>query len=135
MNHDELKRSDLYIAGSEMEVDRQKEVISAFIDTTQLIDSKYIKTTAANQRQFLSLYADMNPFDLTLKVSFLVENASEDYTEHEYPATEAELDMIKDMMIDAMKAEYGMTPQEFYNCDDFVAPYIYEEEVKLGEQT
>lgn len=118
-----------------MEVDRAKGIITAIVSTDHLVDSKYIKDSAVNQRQYLVLFADMNPTDTSVKLCFAVEDAVEDYTVHEYPATDTERDLIRSMMIDVMKTKFGMTPEEFYKCDDFVARYVDDSELNIGGQT
>ncbi len=112
----ELERPDIV-------VDRDMEVgcdigqeITAYLETWFDVDKKFGIHTDADEGTWLNLYAKYNPFEDTLRLE--CEISRDDGSEYfDYEPTEAESQLIKDMIAERIQSEYGQTPQEF--CNDF----------------
>lgn len=104
------------------EVDRDMEVdcdighqITCYFETWFDVDKKFGTDTAADDDKWLNLYAKYDPFADTLRLEFTVTTA-DSCEEGEYVPTDAESQLIKDMISEKLREEYGQTPKEF--CED-----------------
>ena len=103
-------------------VDRDMEVdcdighqITCYLETWFDVDKKFGTNTAADDDKWLNLYAKYDPFADTLRLEFTVTTA-DSCEEGEYVPTVAESQLIKDMIAEKLREEYGQTPKEF--CED-----------------
>lgn len=129
MKKNELRKKEISLDKTDIEVNRKEGCISALIDTSRMLGEKYIKSTAVNQRQSLLLAVDFYFSTDSLKVFFLVEGEREKYRQYKYSATKNELRLIKELIIETLQKEFNMTPQEYYNCDKFVVYYTDKKEI------
>lgn len=100
-----------------MDVDCENAAeITAYLETWFDVDKKFGTNTKDDDDVWLNMYAKYNPFDDTLRIECEIDKpkGSEYF---DYTPTEAEEKLIKDMIAEKIKAEYGQTPQEF--CKDF----------------
>ena len=112
----EFERKDI-IVDRDMDVDCENAAeITAYLETWFDVDKKFGTNTKDDDDVWLNMYAKYNPFDDTLRIECEIDKpkGSEDF---DYTPTEAEEKLIKDMIAEKIKAEYGQTPQEF--CKDF----------------
>ena len=105
-----------------LEVDRDMEVdcdigyqITCYLETWFDVDKKFGTNTAADDDKWLNLYAKYDPFADSLRLEFTVTTA-DSCEEGEYVPTNAEAQLIKDMITQKIREEYGQTPQEF--CEE-----------------
>ena len=105
-----------------LEVDRDLEVdcdigyqITCYLETRFDVDKKFGTNTAADDDKWLNLYAKYDPFADTLRLEFTVTTA-DSCEEGEYAPTDAESQLIKDMITQKIREEYRRTPQEF--CEE-----------------
>lgn len=112
----EFERKDI-IVDRDMDVDCENVTeITAYLETWFDVDKKFGTNTKDNDDVWLNMYAKYNPFDDTLRIECEIDKPkSSEY--FDYTPTEAEAKLIKDMIAEKIKAEYGQTPQEF--CKDF----------------
>lgn len=103
-------------------VDRDMEVdcdighqITCYLETWFDVDKKFGTNTAADDDKWLNLYAKYDPFADTLRLEFTVTTA-DSCEEGEYMPTETESQLVKDMIAEKLREEYGQTPKEF--CED-----------------
>ena len=112
----ELERSDLAI-DRDMQVDCDiGQEILVYIETWFDVDKKFGISTQADDA-WLNMYGRYNPYDDTLWIECekTTDNTSECF---EYKPTEAEAQLIKDMITEKIREECGQTPHEF--CEDFI---------------
>lgn len=113
--NNELERSDIVI-DRDMEVDCDiGNQITCYLETWFDVDKKFGTNTAADDDKWLNLYAKYDPFADTLRLEFTVTTA-DSCEEGEYVPTETESQLIKDMIAEKLREEYGQTPKEF--CED-----------------
>lgn len=120
----EFERKDI-IVDRDMDVDCENATeITAYLETWFDVDKKFGTNTKDDDDVWLNVYAKYNPFDDTLRIECEIDKpkGSEYF---DYTPTEAEERLIKDMIAEKIKAEYGQTPQEF--CDQF-----QDKEQKMG---
>ena len=105
-----------------LEVDRDMEVdcdighqITCYLETWFDVDKKFGTNTAADNDKWLNLYAKYDPFADLLRLEFTVTTA-DSCEEGEYVPTDAESQLIKDMITQKIREEYRQTPQEF--CEE-----------------
>lgn len=112
----ELERKDI-VVDRDMDVDCENATeITAYLETWFDVDKKFGTNTKDDDDVWLNMYAKYNPFDDTLRIECEIDKpkGSEYF---DYTPTEAEERLIKDMIAEKIKAEYGQTLQEF--CKDF----------------
>lgn len=113
--NNELERKDI-VVDRDMEVDGEiGQEISAYLETWFDVDKKFGTDTASDDDKWLNLYAKYNPFEDTLRLEYTV-ITSTTYEEGEYEPTENEsklIKLIKEMIVEKIREEYGQTPQEF----------------------
>ena len=111
----ELERGDIAI-DREMDVDCDiGQEITVYIETWFDVDKKFGVHTSADEGTWLNMYGKFNPFDDTLRIE--CEISRDDGSSYfDYEPTAAESQLIKDMISEKIKEEYGQTPQEF--CEE-----------------
>ena len=122
--NNELERKDI-VVDRDMDVDCENATeITAYLETWFDVDKKFGTNTKDNDDVWLNMYAKYNPFDDTLRIECEIDKpkGSEYF---DYTPTEAEERLIKDMIEETIKSEYGQTAQEF--CEQF-----QDEEQKMG---
>jgi len=122
--NNELERKDI-VVDRDMDVDCENAIeITAYLETWFDVDKKFGTNTKDDDDVWLNMYAKYNPFDDSLRIECEIDKpqGSEYF---DYTPTEAEAKLIKDMIVETIKAEYGQTPHEF--CKDFQV-----EEQKMG---
>ena len=114
--NNELERTDIAI-DRDMDVDCENATeITAYLETWFDVDKKFGTNTKDDDDVWLNMYAKYNPFDDTLRIECEIDKpkGSEYF---DYTPTEAEERLIKDMIAEKIKSEYGQTLQDF--CKDF----------------
>lgn len=112
----ELERGDLAI-GREMEVDCDiGQEITAYVETWFDVDRKFGIYTREEEDTWLNLYAKYNPFGDTLRLECEI-SRNDGSSYFDYEPTDAEAQLIKDMITEKIQEIHGQTPQEF--CSDF----------------
>ena len=120
----EFERKDI-VVDRDMDVDCENATeITAYLETWFDVDKKFGTNTKADDDVWLNMYAKYNPFDDSLIIECEIDKpkGSEYF---DYTPTETEEKLIKDMIAEKIKSEYGQTPQEF--CDQF-----QDKEQKMG---
>ena len=123
----ELERSDI-VVDRDMEVDCDiGQEITAYLEVWFDADKKFGLHINDEEDTWLNLYAKYNPFADTLRLE--CEISRDDGSEYfDYKPTEAESQLIKDMIAEKIQKEYEQTPQDF--CEEF-----YGANDLRGEQT
>lgn len=114
--NNEFERKDI-VVDRDMDVDCENATeITAYLETWFDVDKKFGTNTKDDDDVWLNMYAKYNPFDDTLRIECEIDKpkGSEYF---DYTPTEAEERLIKDMIAEKIKSEYGQAPQEF--CKDF----------------
>lgn len=115
MDTPELTR-DMLVVDRDMEVDCDiGHQITCYLETWFDVDKKFGTDTAADDDKWLNLYAKYNPFADTLRIECEISRDSGS-SYFDYEPTEAESQLIKDMISEKLREEYGQTPKEF--CED-----------------
>lgn len=110
--NNELERSDIKI-DHDMQVDCDiGQEITAYLETWFDVDRKFGTHTASDDDKWLNLYAMYNPFEDTLRLEYTV-STSDSWESHDYEPTEDEAKLIKEMITEKIRDDYGQTPQEF----------------------
>lgn len=112
----ELERKDLAI-DRDMEVDCDiGQQITCYIETWFDVDEKFRIKTNADEGTWMNMYGKYNPFADTLRIECVI--SGDDFSdEFDYQPTAAESQLIKDMITERIREEYGRTPKEF--CEGF----------------
>ena len=113
--NNELERKDI-VVDRDMDVDCENAPeITAYLETWFDVDKKFGTNTKDDDDVWLNVYAKYNPFDDTIRIECEIDKpkGSEYF---DYTPTEAEERLIKDMIAEKIKSEYGQTPQDF--CKD-----------------
>ena len=111
-----ITAQDMLAVDRDMEVDCDiGHQITCYLETWFDVDKKFGTNTAADDDKWLNLYAKYDPFADTLRLEFTVTTA-DSCEEGEYMPTDAEAQLIKDMIAEKLQEEYGQTPKEF--CED-----------------
>ena len=110
--NNELERSDIRV-DDDMQVDCDiGQEITAYLETWFDVDKKFGTDTASDDDKWLNLYAKYNPFEDTLRLEYTVTTSSS-YEDGDYEPTEDEAKLIKEMITEKIREEYGQNPQEF----------------------
>ncbi len=110
--NNELERLDIRV-GDDMQVDCDiGQEITAYLETWFDVDRKFGTDTASDDDKWLNLYAKYNPFEDTLRLEYTVTTATA-YEDGDYEPSEDEAKLIKEMITEKIRDEYGQTPQEF----------------------
>ena len=113
----EWDRSDLVIdPDMQIDCDTGQEIL-CYVETWFDVDRKFGTHTAEDDGTWLNLYARYNPYADTLRMECEISSDSpgENQT-FDYEPTSEEAKMIKELIIEKIRKEYGMTPEEF--CED-----------------
>ena len=86
--------------------------ITAYLETWFDVDRKFGTDTASEDGKWLNLYAFYNPFADTLRLEYTV-STDDSWECHDYEPTEDEAKLIKEMITEKIRDDYGQTPQEF----------------------
>lgn len=114
--NNELERKDIEV-DRDMDVDCENATeITAYLETWFDADKKFGTKTKDDDDVWLNMYAKYNPFDDTLRIECEIDKPKGNKY-FDYTPTEAEAKLIKDMIAEKIKAEYGQAPQEF--CEQF----------------
>ena len=115
MDTPELTR-DMLAVDQDMEVDCDiGHQITCYLEPRFDVDKKFGTNTAADDDKWLNMYAKYDPFADSLRLEFTVTTA-DSCEEGEYVPTDAEAQLIKDMIAEKLREEYGQAPKEF--CED-----------------
>ena len=108
----ELERGDIAI-DRDMDVDCDiGQEITVYIETWFDVDKKFGIHTSGDENAWLNMYGKFNPFEDSLRIE--CEISRDDGSSYfDYEPTKAESQLIKDMITEKIKEEYGQTPQEF----------------------
>lgn len=111
----ELERGDIVI-DRDMDVDCDiGQEITVYIETWFDVDKKFGVHTSGDEGTWLNMYGKFNPFEDSLHIE--CEISRDDGSSYfDYEPTAAESQLIKDMITEKIKEEYGQTPQEF--CEE-----------------
>lgn len=110
----ELEKDDLCV-DADMDVDCDiGQEITVYIETWFDVDEKFGIHINDEDGAWLNLYGKYNPFEDTLRIE--CEISRDDGSEYfDYEPTDAETQLIKDMIAEKIREEYYQTPQEFCN--------------------
>ena len=128
----ELERHDIAI-DREMELDYDiGQEITVYIETWFDVDEKFGLHLRDEDDAWLNMYGKYNPFADTLRIECKI--SRDDFSdEFDYQPTAAESQLIKDMITQKIREEYGQTPKEF--CDSLTAHdekvYVYQNRADL----
>ena len=112
--NNELERSDIVVS-RDMDIDCDiGQEITCYLETWFDVDKKFGTDTASDDDKWLNLYAKYNPFADILRLEYVVTTSST-YEDGDYEPTEDESKLIKEMITEKIRQEYGQTPQEFCN--------------------
>ena len=124
--NNELERNDIAI-DREMEVDCDiGQEITVYIETWFDVDKKFGTQLNGNDSAWLNLYGKYNPFADTLRIECVINTDDNKPNKwFDYKPTDAESQLIKDMIAEKIRELHGQTPQEF--CIDVLG-----EEMTIG---
>lgn len=128
-NH-EWTREELVI-DREILVDQSGRNIEVLIETYFDTNAKFGVHTDAEEGSWINLYASYNPYADTVHVTYTV-CTDEGSNEFPYLPTPGEALLIKDLIIEAIQIEHGMTPQEF--CESVFGASEYGEFLTAAER-
>lgn len=114
MNYNKLEKKKLSIDEFDLDVDPKKGIITAIVDTDQVLDPGCIPESAARQWQYLEIFVDWHVKNDTLELFYGVEDEIDKYKFYPFPARKREVQMIKEVIIETIQNLYHMTFQEFY---------------------
>ena len=122
LNHSGGKADVFELSKEMLEVDKNLDVdydtaqeITAYIETWFDVDKKFGLHILDEDGTWLNMYAIYNPFADTLRIE--CEISRPDSSEYfDYKPTANEEQLIKNMLAETIRQEYGQTPQEF--CDE-----------------
>lgn len=110
----ELEKDDLRI-DADMDVDCDiGQEITVYIETWFDVDEKFGIHINDEDGTWLNMYGKYNPFKDTLRIE--CEISHDDGSEYfDYEPTDAETQLIKEMITEKIMQTHGQTPQEFCN--------------------
>lgn len=110
--NNELTREDIAI-NHDMQVDGEEgRKILVYIETWFDVDKKFHVDTAADDDIWLNMYGHYDPFEDSLWIECEI-SRQDSSTYFDYEPTKEEAQLIKDMIAERIRADYGQTPQEF----------------------
>ena len=111
----ELERGDIEVdADIHISDDNENEIV-AYLETWFDVDKKFGVHTNVDEGTWLNMYGKFNPFEDTLRIE--CEICRDDGSSYfDYEPTDAESQLIKDMIAEKIKEEYDQTPQGF--CEE-----------------
>lgn len=112
----ELERQNLAI-DHDMEVDCDiGQQITAYIETWFDVDEKFRIHTDSDAGTWLNMYVRFDPYADTLRIECVISSDDGDDC-FDYEPTQAETQLIKDMITEKIRELHDQTPQEF--CEGF----------------
>ena len=110
----ELERSDLVVE-RDMDVDCEDgQEITVYLETWFDTDKKFGTHTNGDEGSWVNMYGKYNPFADTLRIECEIDtDDNKPNVYFDYSPTDAETALIKTMIAEKIKEEYGQTPQEF----------------------
>lgn len=127
----EFERDDLRV-DAEMEVDCDiGQEITVYFESWFDVDRKFGMHILDEDGAWLNMYAKYNPFADTLRIECEIsrDDGSESF---DYAPTDAEAQLMKDMIAEKIREGYHQTPQEF--CEEFYGTDdLYGEHAKSDE--
>lgn len=112
----ELERSDIAIDRDLQISDNSDQEIVAYLETWFDVDRKFGTHTADDDNSWVNLYAAYNPFTDSLMVGYEIDHEVEPSEWFDYDPTNAEAQLIKDLITEKIREQYNQTPQEF--CEE-----------------
>lgn len=111
----ELERDDIYVDRDIHLDDDNKQQIVAYLETLFDANKKFGLQLDSEAGEWVNMYGIYNPYSDFLSVECVIstDDNNESFT---YTPTETEAALIKDMIMQKIKDEYGQTPCEF--CED-----------------
>ena len=117
--NNELERSDIAI-DRDMEVDCDKgQQITCYVETWFDVDKKFRIHTDADAGTWLNMYARYDPYEDTLRIDCVISSDDGEST-FEYEPTQAEAQLIKELITQTIQEVHNQTPTEF--CEAFQVP-------------
>lgn len=115
--NNQLEHSDLVVEPDmQVDCDIGKEIICSF-EMWFNADKKFNIHTADSDGTWLNMYGRYNPYEDTLRIECVIDTDDEKPNQtFDYEPTSEEAKMIKELIIEKIRKEYGMTPEEF--CED-----------------
>lgn len=121
----ELERSDIWI-DREMEVDCDiGQQITVYIETLFDAAKKFASLADTSDIDWINMYGKFNPYEDSLLIECAINLPDGDIKYVDYQPTEAEAQLIKEMITEKIREVHDQTPQEF--CEEFQG-----EEITLG---
>lgn len=122
--NNELTRGDIAIDRDiQVDGDEGREII-VYIETWFDVDKKFHIDTVSDDDAWLNLYGHYNPYDDTLQLEGEI-SCQDGSSYFDYEPTQAEAQLIKDMITEMIHKMHQQTPQEF--CEEY-----YGEEPTIG---
>ena len=115
--NNQLEHSDLVVEPDmQVDCDIGKEIICSF-EMWFNADKKFNIHTADSDGTWLNMYGRYNTYEDTLRIECVIDTDDEKPNQtFDYEPTSEEAKMIKELIIEKIRKEYGMTPEEF--CED-----------------
>ena len=108
MNNNEFERADLRV---DRDIQTDGRSLTVYLEIWFDAGKKF-NVDLSGDNTWLNLYAVYDPFADALEMAYMVETDTGSTTK-DYVPTENEVKIIKTMITEAIKSEYGQTPQEF----------------------
>ncbi len=115
--NNQLEHSDLVVEPDmHVDCDIGKEIICSF-ELWFNVDKKFNIHTADSDGTWLNMYGRYNPYEDILRIECVIDtNDEKPNRTFDYEPTSEEAKIIKELIIEKIRKEYGMTPEEF--CED-----------------
>lgn len=107
----EWERSDLVI-NPEIWISDDGTELEVYIETWFDVDAKFGTNTAADDDNWVNLYAFYNPITNRIGMTYILAG---DFSEHTYSPTKGERDLIRQLITEKVKEIAGVTPEEYLN--------------------
>ena len=135
--NNELERNDIAI-DNDMEVDCDiGQQITCYIETWFDVDAKFGTHTADDDGTWLNMYGKYNPYEDTLLIECEVCHDDMESEYFDYTPTPSEAQLIKEMIAEKIRQQYGQTPKEFcesVTSQDSEEVYVYENHARCSER-
>ena len=109
--NNELERIDIEVDRHIQVDDDNPQQINAYLELWCNVKKKF--HTELGENSLLDMYAFYNPFEDTLKLECIIDNGETKGEDFEYEPNEDEAKLIKEMITEKIRDDYGQTPQEF----------------------
>lgn len=121
----ELERSDIWVDRDIMLGDENEQEIVAYLETVFDVEKKFASLTDIANLDWINMYGIFNPYKNSLRIECSANYADGDIQYFGYQPTEAESQLIKEMITEKIREVHNQTPQEF--CEE-----VCGEEITLG---